>query len=737
MVTARRAEEPAGETPMSVAALGADELSRLGADNLADIARAVPNFTLAPTGVLGVATPAIRGIFSPAGSSTVGLYVDDVPIQIRSIGFSRNVDLRTFDLERVEVMRGPQGTLFGANSMGGTIRFITRMPSLSQADASASAELAFTGQGEPSHELRGAAGGPIVRDRLGWRLALYGRTDGGYVDRIDRATGETRARDVDDVTAIALRASLKAKLGERIELVPALFFQRVEQGDQPFHDSDLGPYRQGNVHAQPAEDEFVLPSLTARIDFGGARLSSIAAFLDRRDRLVTDYSLVFGELVLGGAVPGLVPPGGARSFTRVAQRGFTQEVHLESTDGAAPVRWLAGLFYRDAELDFIQEVVEPGITGLVERYFGATIEQLFGVPLLPGGISYRGTERATERQFAGFGEVAWRPADNIEASAGLRIARSELDLRVLSEGPYAGGALTEPADRTQRETPVTPQFALSYRPAPHRLIYVSVGKGFRVGGANPPVPTANCAEDLAAFGLSEAPLSYDSDRLWNYEAGFKASLPSRGLRLSVSAFRIDWGGIQQPVTLPNCGFSFVDNLGTARNHGFEAEVQARLLPGLELRAGLGFVDARFRGDILGGPSGAGGQPAVIVEKGDRVPFVPRWTGRIGAEYRTAVARAQEFSVGVEYQFAGAYWRAPSQVSVGYDPRTFRGEAYGNLLVRIGLDWGRWRISAFGENLLGDRSVLFSSAEFVPVTGSPLRRSTLRPRTIGLQVAVRR
>ena len=121
VVTARRFEEPVDETPMSVAVMSADELGRVGADDLGDVARAVPNFTIAPTGVLGVGTPSIRGIFSPAGSSTVGLYVDDVPVQVRSVGFSRNLDLRTFDLDRVEVVRGPQGTLFGANSMGGTM----------------------------------------------------------------------------------------------------------------------------------------------------------------------------------------------------------------------------------------------------------------------------------------------------------------------------------------------------------------------------------------------------------------------------------------------------------------------------------------------------------------------------------------------------------------------------------------------------------------------------------------
>jgi outer membrane receptor protein involved in Fe transport len=736
VVTARRVAEPADRAPLSVAAIPAAELELMGAETLDDIARAVPNFTIAPTGVLGVSTPAIRGIFSPAGSATVGVYLDDVPVQIRAVGFSRNPDLRVFDLERVEVLRGPQGTLFGANSMGGTIRFITRLPSLDSADAGVSAELGITDGGGVSHELEGAFGEVLVPDKVGLRLAFHHRDDGGHVDRIDRQSGTVAARNVDDDRVTALRGAVRARLSETVEIVPAISYQQGERGDFPFFESDLGAFRQSNLHAQPGEDWFVLPSLTAHADLGDLRLTSVTAYFDREDRQVTDYSRVFGELVLGGAVPGLVPEGGSRSFTRIGQRGLTQEIRLASGSRDAPLHWVAGLFYRDSELALVQEVVEPGIADLAERFFGASVEELFGVPLLPGGISYRGTEVARGRQFAGFGELAWRLGGGVEASAGLRVTRSELDLRVLSQGPYAGGSLTEPADRTQRETPVTPRIGLSWSPAEDRLFYLSVAKGFRIGGANPPVPTAACAEDLRAFGLSEAPLSYDSDTLWNYELGAKASLAQRRLNLAVSAFQIDWSGIQQPVTLPNCGFSYVDNLGTARNRGFEAEVEARPTRGLVVQAAVGFVDARFRSNVLGGRSGASGGRALIVAKGDRIPFVPRWTGRIAAEQSLWPASSRRFYLRVEYQFASAYRRAPSPASVSYDPRVDRGDGYGNLLARLGLEAGRWQVSAFVENLLGDRPILFSSAEFVPVTGVPLRQMTLRPRTMGMAASLR-
>lgn len=735
VVTARRIEEPIDQTPMSVAALDAQGLERIGAATLADVARAIPNFTLTPTGVLGVETPVIRGIFSPAGSSTVGLYLDDVPIQIRSTGFSRNIDLRTFDLERVEVMRGPQGTVFGANSMGGTIRFITRRPDLARTQARASAELAATDGGGFSHEVQGALGGPIAAGTVGFRAAVYHRTDAGYVDRISREDGSTIGRNIDDHSVIALRGTLRAAIGERIELMPALLYQRGRRDDYSFFDSDPGPYRQRNVNTQPSRDRLILPSLTVTFDVDDAVLTSVTALLDRDDRQVTDYSLVFGELVLGGAMPGLVPEGGTRSFSEIGQRNVTQEIRLASKPGHGSIDWVAGAFLRVAHLDLLQEVVEPGIVDLVRDYIGASVEEVFGVPLLEGGISYRGIERLRERQLAGFGEVNWRFLDGLEASAGVRVARSRLNLRVLSEGPYAGGVLTEPARRSQRETPVTPRFGLSYQPAPGRLIYLSAGKGFRIGGANPPVPTAACAGDLTAFGRREAPVSYGSDTLWSYEAGMKASLARQRVQLSAALFQIDWRGIQQPILLPNCGFSFVDNLGAARSRGFEAEVDVRPVPNLLLYGAIGFVDARFRTTVLGGASGPGGQRAVLASRGDRVPFVPRWSGRFGAEVRARLARLGRMFLRTEYQFASAFRRAPSPVAFSYDPLVYRGAAYGAVQARMGLEHEDWKLSLFVRNLLNDRSILFSSAEFVPVTGSPLRQTTLRPRTIGLAASI--
>jgi iron complex outermembrane receptor protein len=321
--------------------------------------------------------------------------------------------------------------------------------------------------------------------------------------------------------------------------------------------------------------------------------------------------------------------------------------------------------------------------------------------------------------------------DRLEALAGLRVTRSVLDLSVLSEGPYAGGAITVPAERRQRETPITPKFGVSYRGSPGRLIYASVSKGFRIGGANPPVPSGPCAADLAALGRTEAPVAFGSDSLWSYEAGIKSAVDRGRINVSLSAFQIDWKGIQQPLTLPNCGFSFTDNLGAARSRGFEFEGEARPFPGISLTTSVGFVDARFRKTVETGGEDGDGAPAVLATRGDRIPYVPRWTMRMAGRYDLALPDGIRGFLRAEYQYVGAYRRAPFETAIGYDARVYRGDSFATAMLRAGIEKDRWSASVFVENLLDDRSILFSSVDFVPVTGSPLRHRTLSPRSLGV------
>ncbi len=727
IVTARRVAEEEGAVPISMVRLGSRQLQRSGADTLMDIAGSVPNLAVATVGAFGAQQPTLRGVFSNIGASTVGLYVDDVPVQIRSLEVAGNPDLRSFDVERVEVLRGPQGTLFGASSMGGTIRYLTRQPEMTDMAVQASGELAAVRGGGMTREWQVGLGGAIVPGKVGLRASAYYRRDAGVVDRLDPASGAPVRDDIDHVAALGLRVAAKAALGERLELTPALFYQKTERADLPFYESALGPFRQSASLRQPGRDRFLLPSLTARLDLGGATLTSVTAWLDRDNVQIVDYSGFFGEIVLGGAIPGIRTPGGSYSRTTVAQRNFTQEIRIASDDPQARLRWLIGGFYRRSRIVMEQRVVEPGIEDLAEAQLGLSIEDIFGFPLLPGGQSYHSRQQISERTLAAFGQASWAFSPRWEMTAGMRVSYNPLRFRLMSEGPFAGGG-NAVGPRRQSGTPVTPYVSLSWRPAKQGLLYLSAGKGFRGGGTNGPVPAGSCAADLSALGRRTAPDSYAPDSLWSYEAGAKAG--GRALNLSLAAFRIDWRNIQQSIALPNCGFSYVDNLGAARNQGMELAVQAKPVPPLTINLSLGLVDARFRRHVgLPNADGTGS----IVAAGDRVPYVPRWSGTLAAEYAFALRGLNGF-IRSEWQHAGRYRRAPSRRSVAHDPRVYEGDGSDILLLRIGVGRGGWQLSAFVDNLLDSRAVLYRNAELAPVTGSPLREMVQRPRIIGLSAS---
>ncbi|NYI23201.1 TonB-dependent receptor [Sphingobium indicum] len=726
-VTARRVAEAQDAVPISLVRLDATDLERRGVARLADLAGVVPNLAMPTVGAFGAQQPIMRGVFSPIGASTVGLYVDDVPVQIRSLEVAGNPDLRRFDLDRVEVLRGPQGTLFGADSMGGTIRVLTRQPQLEGLDAWAGAELSSVRGGGLGREVQAALGGAIVPGRIGARISAYHRRDAGVVDRFDPASGALLARNVDHDATLGLRFAVKAALGDRLELTPSLFYQRTARGDLPFYESSLGPFRQSASLRQPGRDRLLLPSLTARMDLGGATLTGVTAWLDRRNRQIVDYSGFFGEIVLGGMVPGIRTPGGSYSRTTVDQAVFTQELRVASADPQASVRWLVGAFYSRSRIAMEQGVVEPGIADLAQSQLGLSVEEIFGLPLLPGGQSYHSRQQIRERSLAAFGQVNWAFAPRWEVTGGLRLSHNPLRFRLMSEGPFAGGS-NAVGPRRQSDTPLIPHAALSWRPGGDSLVYLSAGKGFRGGGTNGAVPANGCAADLSALGRAAAPDSYGSDSLWSYEAGVKAGLPDRRLRLSLAAFRIDWRRIQQSVTLPNCGFSYVDNLGAARNRGVELALRSEPSRRLALDFSLGFVDARFRRDV--GPPGAG-----IVAAGDRIPYVPRWSGTMAAEYGFTLPGRLEGFVRTEWRHAGRFRRAPSTRSTAYDPRVYAGEGSDLLFLRLGIGRDGWHLSAFADNLLDSRTVLYRNAELVPATGSPLREMTQRPRTVGLSASI--
>jgi outer membrane receptor protein involved in Fe transport len=737
VVTAQRRAERLQDVPLAVTALGGADLKEQGARDIQDIARTVPGLVFAPGAFGKGGTPIIRGIASQVGAATVGVYIDDTPIQSRPSQFSGNADPQLFDIDRVEVLRGPQGTLFGASSMGGTIRYIMTEPSFTEFSGRARAEISGQDHGDLNYEAGVAAGGPLS-DTIAFRASGFYRRDGGYIDRVNRTTGAIVDQNGNSADTIALRAAIDFRPVEELRIQPAIFYQKTNRDDLGFFNPSLPGISQDFVTPQTGQDRFVLPSLTAEYDFGGATVTSVTSYFDRNDRQRSDYSLLIPNLIfvpfsqgaLGEFLPGFENYV-AYGDNPLSQKVFTQEVRLTSNDQGR-FRWIVGGFYLHSEDRVRQRIVDQSFDPAAQALLGLSANQILGMigapALLPGSVVFTTNSLTTETQLAAFGEASYEIVPRLTVTAGVRVSESKLRLNQVQDGPFASGPAT--ASGVQKSTPVNPKFSIDYKPGDDVLLYATAQRGFRVGGVNQAVPTNLCAADIAALG-GPPKTTYNSDSLWNYEAGIKSQFADRRVTFNAAAYRIDWNNIQQSLALPRCGFTYTDNLGSARIEGVELETSFRPVDGLSLSARAAYTDAKFSKDALSAPDPSTGLPTVLARSGDRLPDVPRWTYALAAEYETAISSTAEIYARADHQFVGDRFRTLPAGRAGFTPAIFNADSYTVTNARLGVIFDKsLNISAFVTNLFDHRPLVAATTRFSPATQT-VRGTTIRPRTIGL------
>jgi iron complex outermembrane receptor protein len=740
VITATRRSEALLEVPLSVTALTQESLDRQAIRNVSDLARTTPGLVFTPDGQ-GRTNISIRGITSTVGAATTGLYIDDTPIQIRAVGagaVSANAYPAIFDLDHVEVLRGPQGTLFGAGSEGGTIRFISPEPSLTKYSAYGRSELAFTEHGDPSYELGLAGGGPIVGDSVGFRLSAFVREDGGWIDREPYPTGVVAARNTNSMSTQVFRAALAFAPTSDLTITPSLMYQYRRLADTygywpALSDPAQGTFRNGYSLAQPVSDHFTLPSVKIQWNLPGMSLFSNTSYFDRASPSAQDYSYLVTELLTGGyaVIPGLPNTSAQTSFLN-AQKIFTQEVRLQSPGRGERLKWVVGAFFQDTkqeELEFVAAPTFPvflaGLTG------GATVPQVFGSDMLPGSIVYQGIDHAHDQQLAAFGQLDYLVTDAMTLTAGLRVGKSKFDFTNAQDGPFNGGPTSGAGN--QSETPVTPKLGLTYKPAADVMVYASASKGFRPGGANPPVSATQCAEDLNALGLTSAPLSYNSDTVWSYEAGSKGRFLDRRLELEASAFYVDWKNIQSNVALTNCGFHFIGNMGSAVSRGADLQASLRVTTALTLSGLVAYTDAYYKQTVLGSPLPAGGR-AVIVAEGENLPVPPLQASLLGDYTFGPFANGGQAYVHFDYQYTRGFDISRSGV-FGYDPLNSHTGASHFATARVGAKYKGWDVALFAKNLFNSYDVLSTTHETLAATAA-LSQVTFQPRTLGVTAAYR-
>jgi len=786
IVTATRRQERLQDVPVSITAFTQEDMDAQGLRGIDDVTRLTPGVTFQRMGMSLSANYNdensdinIRGVESQAGTSTTGIYIDDTPVQTRHIGFGAvNPFPVLFDLDRVEVLRGPQGTLFGAGAEGGAVRFISPDPRLTKNSGYLRAEASHTESAASSYNFGAAAGGPIINDVLAFRVSVSFGHDGGYVDRVNYShpgvdpltvptyvgTTEKNANWQETKT---IRAALKWALNDQVSITPSIYYQELQIHDTAAYwmnlsDPSSDVFRNGNFLTNPSTDPFWLAAIKLNWNLGGAELTSNTSYFSRDQHSVSDYTQFWRVTFLGNSYP---PQPGDKDYAPFGdkQSNFYQEIRLASTDTTARFIWNAGVFYSHMIENGPENIFDPTLdaefTALTGGFplCGAPGASLLGAPCPNGTLLISPVDKSVDRQIALFGEASYKITNTLKATVGLRVAKADsAGTQLQSSGglvaPNLAGVVVQLNSPTEK--PVTPKFVLAWQPDRDNMYYLSAAKGYRTGGVNFPV-SFTCAKDALAIGLPlnadgtpHLPSQYSADSLWSYEIGGKNSWFDHRLQIDSSLFLIDWKNIQQNVYLPSCGNQYVANMGQVQSRGGDIAIQLRAIEPLTLGLTIGYTDARFTKsscanglDFVGSKCVAGSlSVSPIVSAGNRLLGAP-WTVLASAEYSRSLPlfNGNTGYLRLDYQVTTAQTEMlafQDKNNALFDNTIPNLPQINNLQLRAGVRWSGFDFSVFGNNLTNQHPLLIESRDVPAPSDNLYFGRTTRPRTIGLTASYR-
>lgn len=746
VVTATRREQTLSTVPLSVVAADQATLDKQGVRTTDDLMRFTPSITFGQSSGFygtGQSNISIRGVQSTSGIPTVGVYVDDTPIQTRT-GVSpslTNAYPILFDLDRVEVLRGPQGTLFGTASLGGAVRFITPDPLLNDTKIYGRTEVATTYRGGISYEAGLAGGAAIVEDTLGFRASVYHRHDAGYIDRIGRVSREVEEKDINSSNSFAARFALGWKPADNITLTPSLFYQELKIDDSSLVDinsSDVGrnDFRNG-LFSRPESrtDHFWLPAFKAVVEFDGFSLISNTSYITRKARTASDDDTL-NLAIFADYYDPAPPPGFEENFAftnnRTSQKGFTQEIRLQNTDDG-PFNWVVGGFYS-------RSVVTDNFGGANTRLldtinyavvqgggppFGSVTE-IFGVEPYRGLFVVFQDSRYLDIQKSVFAQADYEIVPRLTVTAGLRYTDATFNLDNFVAGPlYASDGID--VSLKTRNKPLTPKFGLSFQADRNNLFYVNASKGVRGGGVAE-AAGIRCINDGIAIGFDPMVLRrIRPDSLWTYEVGSKNTLAGGRLNIDASAYHTDWTNLQSTLTLPECQVHTVFNFGSAKIDGLDLAVSARPVDGLTLTASASYINARYTSQL----KNAAGE--VIRRKGEPLDVAP-WSLHLSGQYEFPVAASEGYLRG-DFTYSSHDDTPLDVTSPLVDPGIPRAPSSSQLDLRLGVRFDEIDVSLFATNVLNAHP--FLGRVHSTLADPNLRSVTFRPRTIGLTATLRR
>jgi iron complex outermembrane recepter protein len=745
VVTSERRAENLQEVPASITAISGAELESQHIENLEDITRVVPGLSFSAGGNPGMNTITIRGISSQGGNATVGEYLDDVPIITQSSyappsPTSGDADPKLFDLERVEVLRGPQGTLYGASSMGGAVRFITKSPEMDQFSASVTSDLSYTRNGGKNYEETAIINVPIVPGVFAIRGGVDVGELSGYIDRyaqipltqaeVDAGNYAAQAggllnSDVNTQRTVAGRLTAEWLPTDGVKVTSAIFAQRFDSGDTSVFYPWVGLNEQDKLVPEPSTDTMYVPSLTVAADLGWSDFTSVSSFFARQNEHTNDGTYFNSDFIeyLADTAPDLGPCNcgaafanlGSPSYSHEQTHTVTQEFRLASklpAQSGVPLNWVVGLFASDRKIKTSEYDYIPGIR--------QTFLDLYGIP--PQDTSFddafnndlAGWNRGREdqKQFAAFGELTYYLTPLLKLTGGARTLHSENSFDWDTGGYFAQGIAPHTAESSSYNA-TTPKASIAYDLSTDASVYATAAKGYRIGGFIVPIDltTGTCPASLAAFGINDPKFSYSPDSLWSYETGAKTTWVDNHLSVNGAVYYVDWKNVQQTFSL-SCGSQYTANFGTAESYGGELEILGKPARGLTLGLEAGVTHSTLTQVV----------PNVGATVGEHLLNTPEWTATLNGEYQWPVFSGASAFFRTDYDMIG-----PSNGSFDVDDPAYSRPSYALLNASSGLRFANWSVSLYARNLLNDQKVIERvSIELLETAYTP------RPMTAGVQ-----
>ena len=721
VVTAQRRAETLQSVPVSVSAITGTTLADFGVKNFFEYATTIPNLSIgAGTGAggngngLGVSSSRAVTIRGVAGNNTTGFYLNDTPIPL-------SLDPRVLDVDRIEVLRGPQGTLFGAGSMGGVIRMITREPVLDAASGKIDAEGSYVDHGAGGYSTSGMLNVPLVSGSVALRVNAFSAFDPGLFTRewggpqsplspsVPLPPGapmgeKTHVGAIQETGVVAALGIVPSSL-PGFSLTPMVIYQRAISNGYPLADYSPSNFVQDRPLdvSEAVADTWTFSSLTANYDASFGRFVGLGSYFYR-----SGFDLEDGTqfLATGGA--------GIGNFPYYVAAPFYNDLYTKTWSGEAryesqlpgPVQVVLGYFSSLSKRFFTEYLDAPGANAATGGVLGSD-------------ILFTQDSPASDRQRAEFLDVTYKITSTLQASAGLRRAYLAHDGTYVADG-FLNGGPSHNVFGNHGENDTAPRYTVKYEFLPNQMLYASAAKGFRIGGSNfllGPV----CRAALEAAGITNG-APFKSDSLWSYEIGAKNSWFGGRAQSRLSVYRIDWKNIQQTTDLavvdPTCGFNVTTNSGAARSEGGEFELDTVPLEHMTLSVAAGYEDAKI----------TEATPGSLTVVGQPINEVPKWTGSATGQYSVPLGERSAF-IRSQYTYTGSRTSFVNVLPPAGRPLS----AYSLVDLRVGLNQGPWEIALFARNLFDAHAEIADLLGDAPeLTGRP-RWFIATPRTIGLSL----